>query len=222
MWGNIGQSITDQWEYIEAIHEQITLIGKARKEIQRARASLGSMPEIATRMIDVLNYRTSSQLIKMGIGNRTETISLIKRVLTLRNLIQTLERRTQDMQADINKFQNRFMALQNRGLPSLLEPSGKLLSHEKYAKRVNTFAANQIAETASTSTKTGPATGQSLFNRVESLFFIMNEITHLFDEPPHFYKYTEADETMGSILRHQLPTHDVWENLIQLLLNQRQ
>ena len=82
VWGNIGQSITDQWEYIEAIHEQITLIGKAHREIQRARASLGSMPEIATRMINVLNYRTSSQLIKMGIGNRTETISLIKRVLT--------------------------------------------------------------------------------------------------------------------------------------------
>ena len=154
VWGHIGQSITDQWEYIEAIHEQITLIGKAHREIQRARASLGSMPEIATRMINVLNYRTSSQLIKMGIGNRTETISLIKRVLTLRNLIQTLERRVQDMQADINKFQNRFMALQNKGLPSLLEPSRKLLSHEKYAKRVSTFAGNQISEAASSSTKT--------------------------------------------------------------------
>lgn len=88
---NIGQSITNQWEYIEAIYEQVALIGRARKEMQRARASLGGMPEIATKMIDVLNYRTSSQLVRMGIGNRTETISLIRRVLTLRNLIQTLE-----------------------------------------------------------------------------------------------------------------------------------
>ena len=120
----------------------------------------------------------------MGIGNRTETISLIRRVLTLRNLIQTLERRTQGMQADINKFQNRFMALQNRGLPSPLDPSGKLLSHEKYAKRVNNFAATQISEAGSSSTETGPITGQILFNRVKKLFFIMNEITHLFDEPP--------------------------------------
>lgn len=122
LWANIGQSITDQWEYIEAIHEQIMLIRKAHREIQRARASLGNMPEIATKMINMLNNRTSSQLIKMGSGNNTETISMIKRVLTLRNLVQTLERRTQDMQADINKFQDRFMALQNRGLPSLLEP----------------------------------------------------------------------------------------------------
>ena len=126
------------------------------------------------------------------------------------------------MQADINKFQNRFLALQNRGLPSLLEPSGKLLSHDKYAKRVNTFAQNQISEAASSSAETGPITGQILFNRVENLFFIMNEITHLFDEPPHFYKYTEADETMGSILKHQLPAPDVWEELIRLLLNQSQ
>ena len=114
------------------------------------------------------------------------------------------------------------MALQNRGLPSLTEPSGRLLSHEKYAKRVNTFASNQISEPASTSAEVGPATGQTLFNRVERLFFIMNEITHLFDGPPNFYKYTEADETMGSILRHQLPTQEVWNNLIKLLLNQSQ
>ena len=87
LWANIGQSITDQWEYIEASHEQMGLIGKAHREIQRARASLGSMPEVATRMINVLKYRTSSQLIKMGIANRTEAISMVKRVLTLRNLV---------------------------------------------------------------------------------------------------------------------------------------
>src|ERR1700733_1020525 len=130
-----------------------------------------------------------------------QRVVLVKRVLTLRNLVQTLERRSQDMQADINKFQDKFMALQNRGLPSLMEPSGRLLSHEKYAKRVNTFAGNQIAETAITSAETGPTSGQTLFNRVESLFFIMNEINHLFDEPPNFYKYTEVDETIESILR---------------------
>src|SRR3984885_9208610 len=151
-----------------------------------------------------------------------QRVVLVKRVLTLRNLVQTLERRTQDMQGDINKFQDRFIALQNRGLPSLLEPSGKLLSHDKYAKRVNTFAQNQISEAASSSAETGPITGQILYNRVENLFFIMNEITHLFDEPPHFYKYTEANETMGSILKHQLPAPDVWEDLIRLLLNQSQ
>ena len=34
IWGHIGQCITDQWEFIEAIHEQIMLIGRAHKETQ--------------------------------------------------------------------------------------------------------------------------------------------------------------------------------------------
>ena len=97
LWANIGQSITDQWQYIETIHEQLELIAKAQREIQRSRASLGNIPEVANRMINVLNNRTSAQLATMGISNKTETILLIKRVLTLRSLVQTLERRTQDM-----------------------------------------------------------------------------------------------------------------------------
>lgn len=97
LWANIGQSITDQWQYIETIHEHIDLIGRAQKESQRARASLGNMPEIANRMINVLNNRTGPQLAAMGISNRTDTILLVKRVLTLRNLVQTLDRRCQEM-----------------------------------------------------------------------------------------------------------------------------
>lgn len=104
----------------------------------------------------------------------------------------------------------------------MMDPSGRLLSHEKYAKRVNTFATSQILEKPSTSAESGPASGQTLFNRVESLFFIMNEINHLFDAPPNFYKYTEADETIEAILRHQFTTQEVWNGLIQLLLNQSQ
>ena len=154
----------------------------------------------------------------MGISNRTETISLIKRTTTMKNLIQTLDRKIHDIQADINKFQYRFTALQDRGLPNL-EESGKLLSHEKYIKRVSTFAAIQIAE-APGSSSAGPLTGQALFNKLDNLFFIKNEVAHLFDKPPDFYKYTEADETIGSILRHQLPPPNTWQDLIQLLLNQ--
>lgn len=98
--------------------------------------------------------------------------------------------------------------------------SGKLLSHDKYVKRVSSFAAIQIAEVPSTSSGAGPVTGQIIFERLDNLFFIRNEITHLFDEPPHFYKYTEADETLGSILKQQLPPPDTWQELIGLLLNQ--
>ena len=83
---------------------------------------------------------------------------------------------------------------------------------------MNTFATNEITAGASTSEETGLASGQSLYDRVENLFFIMNEIKHLFEVPPNFYKYTEADETLDAILRHQLPTQEWWTKMIQLIL----
>lgn len=45
LWTKIGQSIIDQWQSIQKIHEQIELIEKSQVEIQKARASLGNMPE---------------------------------------------------------------------------------------------------------------------------------------------------------------------------------
>ena len=219
LWSNIGRSIANQWQYIETMDEQMVLITKANKEIQRARASLGHMPEAATRMINILNYKTSSQLAVMGITNRTETIAIAKRVVTLRNLVGTLERRTQDMQTKINRFLEKFVTLQNRGLPSILSSVGRLLTLENYNKRIDAHAVAQIAKQPSTSTDTGPASGQNLYDRVDNLFFIMNEIDHLFDTPPNFFKYTEADETMGAIINHQLPTQEVWRNLTQIILS---
>ena len=130
------------------------LITQVHKEIQRERAYLGNMPEVANRMINVLNNRTSAQLATMGIANRTKIILIINKVLTLRSLIQTLDRRTQDMQTEVNKFMDKFLVLHNKGLPGLLNSAGRLLSHENYAKRVSTFATNQITERPSTSEDT--------------------------------------------------------------------
>ena len=122
------------------------------------------------------------------------------------------------MQTEVNRFMNKFVALQRRGLPSLLNSAGGLLSHQNYAKSVNTFATIQINERPSTSEETGLASGQSLYNRVENLFLIMNKIKHLFEVPPKFYKYTEAYETLDAILRHQLPAQEVWTKLIESIL----
>ena len=122
------------------------------------------------------------------------------------------------MQTEVNKFMEKFQVLESRGLPGLLNNAGRLYTHDQYAKRVNTFATSQINERPSSSEETGPATGQTIYNKVESLFFIKNEINHLFDVAPNFYNYTEAEETMDAILRHQLPTQDWWTNTIQKIL----
>ena len=51
-----------------------------------------------------------------------------------------------------------------------------------------------------------------------NFFFIINEMKHLFKTPPNYYKYTEADETLGEILRHQFPSQEWWTGMIQTLL----
>ena len=70
------------------------------------------------------------------------------------------------------------------------------------------YIENQITASASTSQETGPPTGQSLYNKLEGLFFIESEVKHLFEIPPNFYRYTEADETLIKIRRHQMPKED--------------
>jgi len=157
-------------------------------------------------------------LAAIGIRNRTDTILLVKRVPTLRNFVQTLERKCQEIQAEINEFKIKFATLQNKGLPSLLTSAGRLLSHEQYANRVNNCASNQITTSSSTSEETGPPTGESLYEKLKNLFNIEHEINHLFEVQPNFYRYTEADKTLIKIQRHQLPTEDWWKGMLEIFL----
>ena len=181
LWAKIGQSITNQWQSIPTIHEQILLINIAQFETQGARASLGNMPEQANKMIQFLNTHTKEQLAALDISSRTDTILTVKKALTLRNFVQTLERKCQDMQAEINAFKLKFTTLQSKGLPSLLTSSGKLLTHDQYAHRVNNYVSNQITASSSTSKETSPPSGQILYDKLETMLYIEHEINHLFE-----------------------------------------
>ena len=79
------------------------------------------------------------------------------------------------------------------------------------------YIENQITASSSTSEQTGPPSGQSLYDKLGGLFFIENEVNHLFETPPNFYRYTEADETLIKIRRHQMPKEDWWQEMLQIL-----
>jgi len=193
------------------------LIEIAQVEIQKARASLGNMPEQANRLIHFLNTHTKEQLATLDIRDITGTILTVKKVLTMRNFIQNLERKCQEMQMEINAFTEKFTVLQQKGLPSLLTSNQRLLTHEQYAHRVNTYVANQITTSSSTSKDIAPPSGQSLYDKLENLFYIEHEITHLFEVQPNFYRYTEADETLIKMQRHQFPTDQWWQSMLEVL-----
>jgi len=217
LWAIIGQSITDQWPAIQTIYEQLELIDIAQFEVQRATASLGNMLEEANKMIHFLNTHNKEQLVALSINNRIDTISTVKRVLTLKGFVQTLERKCQEMHTEINDFRMRFAALKSTGLPNLVNSSGKLLSHEQYANRVNNFTSNQITTSSSTTEQAGPPSRQNLYDKLENLFYIQHEINHLFDVQPNFYRYTEADETLIKIQRNQFPTENWLQSMLEIL-----
>ena len=106
------------------------------------------------------------------------------------------------MQEEVDDFKLKLAALQNRGLPGLTTSARKLLTREQYATRVNNYVTNHITASTSSSEEAGPPLGQSLYDKLENLFYIEHEINHLFEFQPTFYKYTEANETLIKIQRH--------------------
>ena len=104
LWTNIGQSITGMWKSIQIIHEQIDLVAASQEEMKKARDALGNMPEQANKIVYFMNTHTKEDLAKLDIKDKTSTILIIKRVLTMRNFIQNLERKCEEMQMEINAF----------------------------------------------------------------------------------------------------------------------
>ena len=73
------------------------------------------MPEQANRLIQFLNTKTSEELAALDIRDRTATIITIKRVMTMRTLMQNFQRKSQHMQVEIDFFMERYAVLHERG-----------------------------------------------------------------------------------------------------------
>lgn len=132
LWANISELFSNVWRSIQIIYEQIDLIAAAQVEIQKARNLLGHKPEQANRLIHFLNTKTKEELVALDIKDRIATILTIKRVLTMRTLMQNLERKSQDMQVEVNSFLEKFAVLQEKGLSSLVGSNECLLRQAEY------------------------------------------------------------------------------------------
>lgn len=106
-------------------------------------------------MIDFLNRQEREELAGIGIPNRTEAVLSAKKALTLRNYIQTVERKFFEMQVDVEEYKAKMGVLQTKGLPSLLSGAGKLISLDQMANRMATTIENQIIASGSTSETAG-------------------------------------------------------------------
>lgn len=99
----------------------------------------------------------------------------------------------------------------------MLTSNQRLLTHEQYAHKVNTYVSNQITKSSSTAEDIVPPYGQSLYDKLENLFYIEHEITHIFEVQPNFYRYIEVVEILIKLQRHQLPTDQWWQSMLEIL-----
>lgn len=152
----------------------------AQVEIEKARNLLGHMPQQTNRLIHFLNTKTSEELATLDIRDRTGTILTIKRVMTMITLMQNLERKSQDMQVEVNSFVERFVFLHEMGLLSLLGRNERLLRQIEYAHKLNKHVVDQVNASSSTPEEKALPSGQTLYNNLENLFYIEHEVKHLF------------------------------------------
>jgi len=65
-------------------------------------------------MIHFLNNHTKEELAALSISSRTDAVLTTKKVLTLRNFVQTVERKCQEMQAEVDDYKLKMGALQSK------------------------------------------------------------------------------------------------------------
>ena len=63
----------------------------------------------------------------------------------------------------------------------------------------------------------GSPSGKVLLQYFENLFFLENEIKHMFTVKPNFAKYTEADESYRKLKNMKIPTAEQWQEFTDLM-----
>jgi len=91
------------------------------------------------------------------------------------------------------------------------------LRQAEHQLRLNKYATDQLNASSSTPVEKTLPSGQTLYNNLENLFYIEHEVKHLFSIQPNFYRYTDADETLRNLLRHQLLEEQWWQIMLEIL-----
>ena len=119
--------------------------------------------------------------------------------------MQTLERKCQNMQENIDEFMGKFGILQSKGLLSPLVINDKLMRQHQANSQASSFAPKVLP------------TRRVLYDSLENLFYIEHEVKHLFPVKPNFVKYIEIDEICKKLTSTRIPRGDWWTNMTNIL-----
>ena len=94
------------------------------------------------------------------------------------------------MNISITKFLVKYAMLRQAGIPDIHVFNEKLMNQKEYDKKISDYEKGQVNKPL----PQGSPTGKVILQYIEDLFFLQNEIKHLFVFKPNFSKYTDVDE----------------------------
>ena len=156
---------------------------------------MADKPAQALKLITFLNGKNRIELEELQIQDRTETILQIKKVLTKRNLMNTFEEKCDAMNISITKFFTKYTMLRQAGIPDIHVFNEKLMNQKEYDKNIRDYEKEQVNKPL----PQGSPTGKDILQYIEDLFFLQNEIKHIFIFKPNFSKYIYADENFRKL-----------------------
>ena len=127
--------------------------------------------------------------------------------------MNNLEDRCKDINLAISIFWDKYKILSEAGLLDIHALNDKLMPYKYCDLKIRTHAKEQAKQPL----PQGSPSGKVLLQYFENLFFLENEIKHMFTVKPNFAKYTEADESYRKLKNMKIPTTEQWQEFTDLL-----
>ena len=128
-------------------------------------------------------------------------------------MMNSLEDICKDMNLSITNFMAKYTILTQDGLPDIHCFNEKLMVQIEYDKKIRAYAKEQVNKPL----PQGSPTGKVILEYFENLFFLKNEIKHIFIVKPNFSKYAEAYESYSKLKNMRIPSAEQWQEFTDLI-----
>ena len=115
--------------YLNYILDKEMVINDARQSCIAVKEALNKKPvDTSKNTVNFLNNLSKEYLRTMGIKEKITVITWARKVVGKHHHIETVQKKIDIMQHQVNIFKGSFVSLFQKGFPSFWEEDGKLLS----------------------------------------------------------------------------------------------
>ena len=194
------------------MEEEVSLVKKVEKDITKDEQELGDKPQVANKIIRVLNSKTKEELNQIGVKDRTSTIMYFEKVLTKRNLIQQVQSKVVHLQINVQWYKMNYKNMVEVGLPEYYSKKGNFLSLPDYQQLLISARENVNKFKG----VTGILKGQTIFYLLDDDFFLLWHLRNLFQTTPTYEACTEMEKDYIRLTSCKYTSNQEWEQFAQL------